>query len=428
MQYLIADARLRQSVAEVAVTATTGVAAVQIGGMTLHRWAGIGRGDGSASELLRAIRSKRNGVDAWRQTRILFIDEISMCSGELFSALSACGSAVRQNSRPFGGLQLVVAGDFLQLPPVKFDQRAFETDVWTALFPPSQSVVMRKIYRQTDASFLRVLDAIRRGTVTDDMLAELNKCVRPFSTGDGIVSTKLFTRNVDVDELNRVELARLPSESRAFKALDALLDDKNVTGRPVQNDGEHQLFKSVPYHRDLVLKVDAQVMLLYNLDQEKGLVNGSRGVVVGFVKKMASSDTSRNGVGTQWFRANDNMVPLVKFPSCGRPLEIDPRECSAASQKEQVTRVQIPLALCWAVTVHKSQGLTLDRATLDLGASWAEGQAYTALSRVRSFAGLSLQQPVQRGHIHVSKATIEFYDRLVHDSNNAKSQAPSSKP
>ena len=225
LQFLVAESRLRLSVDQVAVTASTGVAAVLVGGTTLHRWAGIDKGEGTNQELLSKVHSKRGAVDSWRRARVLFIDEISMLSGELFSSLSWLGQSIRRSNQPFGGLQVVCCGDFLQLGPVNFIQYAFQVPEWISMYPREFCVVLRVIYRQTDAAFLRILDGIRLGRATPEQLAELNKCVRPFSTRDGIVSTKLFCTNSNVDELNRTELERLPSTSftLAYSSIKSLL-------------------------------------------------------------------------------------------------------------------------------------------------------------------------------------------------------------
>lgn len=214
LQFLIAKLRLRPGgIQTVGVTATTGVAAINIGGITLHKWSGIGLGDKSKEALLSNLKRDEAACAVWRRARTLVIDEISMLSGELFRKLSWIASNVRRDGRPFGGLQLIVAGDFLQLPPVVVTEGyVFETQEWKDLFPPSQCVVLRQIYRQTDARYLEILNHIRMGLATQQMLDELNEaCVRPFSTRDGIISTKMFCTNANVDMLNAQELQKVSS-------------------------------------------------------------------------------------------------------------------------------------------------------------------------------------------------------------------------
>lgn len=304
----------------------------------------------------------------------------------------------------------------MQLPPVNFETRAFQVAEWATLFPKESCVLLDVIYRQTDSVFLRTLNAIRCGTMTKEDLEELNRsCVRPFSVKDGIVSTKLFCKNVDVDQLNLTELAKLRCEATVFNAVDTVLDVFTASGLPPKKPvGGNDLFRSMPFGATVTLKVDAQVMLLANLDQEKSLVNGSRGVVVGFCHKSQVPEPmmKKAQIPSTWWQANGDMVPLVRFAHLSLPLQLLPREVEVASQTEMAKRWQLPLALCWAVTIHKAQGLTLDRATLDLSSTFAEGQSYTALSRVRGRDSLSLKEPLALGNIKTSADVVAFYKSM----------------
>ena len=395
MRYLVAELRVRHpSPGAVAVTASTGCAAVSLGGTTLHQWAGVGRCQGSAQTVLAVARNNRRAIRNWQSCRVLLVDEISMISAEVFSAVSQVGAAMRgAPGRPFGGLHVIVCGDFHQLAPVKAEHYCFETPEWRALFG-HRAAVLETVMRQRDEEFVRLLAKIRTGDVSE--LELLNRrCCRPLGPSQGgVVASKLFCTNVAVDAINKEELAKLGAggASRDVHTL------RSVDWH--DDEGGEKLLKSFPVGEEVSLKVGAQVVLLANVAPERGLVNGSRGVVVAFGVDMSDENSA-------WMRRNMQCVPMVKFTS-GTVVAMMPREFSC----EGASRVQVPLSLCWAVTVHKAQGMTLDRCALDLSEAFAVGQAYTALSRVRGMDCLELMKPLKPSNIKTSKVVLEFYRSL----------------
>lgn len=431
LTYIVA--LLRQRGAEegrgVAVTASTGVAAVNVQGTTLHRFACIGRGEGTPAELLRKVKNSPDQGN-WISTRTLVIDEISLVSTDLWTALSYIAVRMRGvagQGKPWGGIQLVVCGDFHQLPPVVVagnearPRWAFQAPEWQECFsaPWGSSVLLRQIYRQTDQQFLNILAEMRVGNVRPETLDLLNaRCCRPLSVQDGILATKLFPLNRDVDEINKMRLAELPGQERVFEAadrLDVLNDDGSDAAIAAQTMGSsHPLFNSIRMQQSVALKVGAQVMLLWNVNEQLGLVNGARGILVGF-KQWAPPKTPQQqqqqqlSMIPQWASGNRE-IPLVKFSCQPRQLiEVEPRETTASNQYAHATRVQIPLGLAWAATVHRAMGLTLDRASIDLSSAFGDGMVYVALSRVKNMDSLSLVAPVQAKSISASDEVAQFY-------------------
>ncbi len=349
----------------VAVTAMTGCAALLLGkyAKTLHGWAGIGLGRGTAQSLSQNIRKIPPLAKRWRETNILIIDEVSMLTPLLLETLDEIAKILRRSQRPFGGMQIVFVGDFLQLPPItkeKVTRFAFESPVWTSLV--KRTIQLKQIFRQKDTTFQNILDEARMGSLSKDSLTILETRINQDYKKEKIQPTILFTRRVDVEEINTSHLDKLPGIAKTFSA---------VTG-PSKHPPSEILATSEKMDKDgmyvpiLTLKEGAQVMLVANLDMEKGLCNGSRGVVVGFQET------------TNW--------PIVEFKHETRVIEPHAWE---SDHKPPIVRSQIPLRLAYALTIHKSQGATLDCALVDIGPSVFEyGQAYVALSRVRNLEGL----------------------------------------
>ncbi len=349
----------------VAVTAMTGCAALLLGrfAKTLHSWAGIGLGRGTPQSLAQGIRKLPPLAKRWRETNILIIDEISMLTPLLLETLDEIAKILRRSQRPFGGLQVVFVGDFLQLPPVAKEgvtRFAFESPVWSSLV--KQTIHLKTIFRQQDTTFQEILDEARMGSLSKESLATLETRINQDYKKEKIQPTILFTRRVDVEEINSSHLDKLPGVAKTFSA---------VTGPSSHPASEilatsNKMDKEGMYVPTLTLKEGAQVMLVTNLDMDKELCNGSRGVVIGFQEI------------TNW--------PIVQFKVETRVIEPHLWE---SEHNPPITRSQIPLRLAYALTIHKSQGATLDCALIDVGPSVFEyGQAYVALSRVRNLEGL----------------------------------------
>ncbi len=364
---------------KIAITALTGCAAILLGhgAKTLHSWAGIGLGKGSVGDLVAAICRNRKAAKNWMTTQLLIIDEISMMSAELFEKLDGVAKVVRRSSAPFGGLQLLLVGDFYQLPPVVDSVSeaqalfCFESPSWAAAV--HETVILKQIHRQTDADFKNLLEHVRVGNMRSEDADMLRSRMGLDWDALEIRPTLLFARRAMVDKINSANLGALSGETITWKAKTLFTADD--TADRLRHDPE-ELTRAVakfdmdgPYDETLTLKDRAQVMLITNLDLDRGLVNGSRGIVVGFDRTSAEP------------------LPIVQFLN-GQRVIIN-RHSWGLDDFKNTVRSQIPLRLAWAGTIHKSQGATLDCALIDIGRTTFEyGQAYVALSRVKSLESL----------------------------------------
>ena len=346
---------LRSHGISVAVTASTGIASTHIGGMTIHSWSGIGIAMFLSKNDLQEIATRDKVVRRVKYTRVLIIDEISMLDGRTLTMVDAVCKTVRKNPAPFGGLQVVLVGDFFQLPPVTQGERAtfaFDANAWSEA--KLTICYLSEQHRQEDAAFLGVLSALRMNELNDDHIALLNER-RTTNAGD---MTKLYSHNMDVDRMNTSELAKLMPKSFTHRM-------RTKGAKPLVE----QIMRGCLSPEELVLKVGAKVMFTKN-NPEWGVVNGTTGTI----------DGTQHGSG----------FPVVLLRS-GRKVTAEPMDWSIISDGVPIASVvQVPLRLAWAMTVHKSQGMSLDAAFIDLSSAFAYGQGYVALSRVRTLAGLHL--------------------------------------
>lgn len=343
----------------VAVTASTGAAALQIGGTTLHRAVGLGVDMGWE-------RSSRRGgwrfqAEELRDLDAIVIDEVSMIDGATLTDAEALCTLARLESHaygPWGGLQVVLVGDLGQLPPVEAQRRGFpfEGEGWTRLEP--EIVELRRVRRQEDKAFAELLGRLRLGHLSRADLQVLADRVNAFDPNTGL---RLAPRRVDVDAANEAALDALPGEAVLFQSVD--------TGTIAAIE---QLERDCMAPRRLKLKVGARVIAVQN-DQVMRWANGSQGTVASF---------ERGGVTVAFDRGGAHWVGPSLFPL---------RERKNGSVVVRAHREQIPLRLGYAVTIHKSQGMSLDRVSVNLDGSFERGLAYVALSRVRSLEGLNLE-------------------------------------
>ncbi|XP_064415803.1 ATP-dependent DNA helicase PIF1 [Latimeria chalumnae] len=362
-------------------TASTGVAACHIGGTTLHAFAGIGSGNVPLEQCVELAR--RPGVlQHWISCRHLIIDEISMVEGEFFDKLEAVARVVRRRDEPFGGIQLIVCGDFLQLPPVTRAKEGpkfcFQARSWKKCI--QLTMELTQVKRQTDKTFISLLQALRLGRCTEEAEEQLRKTAFNQIERDGILATRLCTHKDDVELLNQKRLQQLPGELQTYEAVDS----------------DPMLVKTInrqcPVGQVLQLKKGAQVMLAKNLDVQRGLVNGARGVVVGFQSEAKG-------------------LPHVRF-LCGVTEVIKTeRWMLKAAGGIYLSRQQLPLKLAWAISIHKSQGMSLDCVEISLARVFESGQAYVALSRARSLEGLRVLDFDPR-IVRADPNVLQFYDRL----------------
>lgn len=341
----------------VSVTATTGLAATHIGGNTIHAWSGIGVSDWLADDFEDyLLKSRRDIIET---TDILIIDEISMLHDYRLDMVDTVARTVRDDPRPFGGIQVVLCGDFFQLPPVNRDagkQGGFVTgsNAWQELDPVI--CYLNEQHRQDDESFLEILNALRSGDVRRRHAQALMERIGS-ELGDGEV-TELHTTNVDVESINHRRLHQIEDKTYYY--------DMTSTGA---ENYVASLKRSCLAMERLALKPGALVMAIKN-SQDRKYVNGSLGIVKGFEK---GSD-----------------YPIVEFRS-GKTVTMKPDSWELRDgDKKRAGLSQIPLRLAWAITVHKSQGMTLDAARIDLRKAFVEGMGYVALSRVKRLESLSL--------------------------------------
>lgn len=506
LKRIVAELRLRER--NVAVTASTGVAALNVEGSTLHSFAGLSSHFvGTTKEFTVNIESAWRYKKVWRDLDVLVIDEISMINSVYFDALERAVSRMRehgegepaQTKRPFGGVQLVIVGDFLQLPPVIKDNvyrgigpvsnnststanvsldttstvpaptapvstststasnsssselpslsvagpnatrprqkvgMCFEADSWHRCI--DHVIELSEVIRQKDASFVKMLNEIRYGECSEETIRTLNRLAVPAGNNNNnnnhhdqigtignqleVKPTRLFTVNRAVNDLNEKELAALPDKQRTFSAeTEISIPGWRSMERQFYTQLKNALLKDMNGGRALEavgLKTGAQVVLVKNIT--KSLVNGSRGVVVGWerveeIKNFWDIDWINEDLKKfpHWLHANGNMLPIVKFDS-GRRVTIGPIVFKInGPHGSMCLRCQIPLQLAWAASVHRCQGTTLtNQCIVNLSRVWEPGQVYVALSRVTCMENLRIVSLDPRKSIFAHEKAKRFY-------------------
>ena len=409
---------LRARRVPVAVTASTGIAATHMNGTTIHSWSGIGIKDELTDRDLTNLSRKQFLADRLKDTAVLIIDEISMLHAKQINLVSQVLKHVRKNDKAFGGIQVVVAGDFFQLPPIgskgesNREKFAFMSEAW--LDAKFHICYLSEQHRQVSEAanggldLDDILNQIRRQEVTFEAIAALEAT---FDQNVDIKRTRLYTHNLNVNKINDKELAALEGEMMRFEAT-STGDSKLV----------ETLKKTVRTQDELILKVGAKVMFIKN-NTELGVSNGTMGELIGFaaVKIDDSKDSSealitdddtstdsdedaaksKKGAAkkekdsdkkqTKDKKTTTQKMPVVRLNS-GREIIAEPEEWMIEDETGDVlaSYEQVPLCLAWAITIHKSQGMTLDAAEIDLSRTFELGQGYVALSRLKSLAGLQL--------------------------------------
>jgi len=386
--FLIKEMKYQSRSRRMVVTATTGIAAYNINGITLNSFMGIGTGEQSAEVLLKKVLRKRGVRERIRNTDILVIDEISMLSADLFEKVNSICQVVRKSSLPMGGLQMVMTGDLLQLQPVfkeKESRLVIESRVFSSYFRSRNTVVLKENFRHLDANFKEVLLRIRLGEQTEDDIKLLQSrmiskmCPSDLELQDAVY---LVSSNRQAQAINMNNLNNITSEVMTYKSVFSESGDKELTKELYDQFN----LKGI---NEIRLKKGARVMLIKNLSVEEGLVNGSVGTIDSFTM---------------------DKYPIVSFDN-GVRMEILPVEWSVEMGDDCSKAVQIPLMLCWALTCHRVQGLTLDKAVMTLGDAFCEHQVFVALSRVRRLEGLYLETFDAR-KIVVNEKVKEFLSKL----------------
>jgi ATP-dependent DNA helicase PIF1 len=344
---------LRQNNIVVGVTASTGIAATHMNGMTIHSWAGLGIGD---SIDIERILTKSTLKKRMAETRVLIIDEVSMLDGHVLDAVDEITRAFKDKTKPFGGLQVVLSGDLFQLPPVTRSGEpffVFDSEAWKSM--SLKICYLDEQHRQDDSNLLSILNAIRSNDVDETHFEELSERMKPAPEGEDII--KLYTHNAHVDDINKTELNKLKTETKKYQ----------MTGKGRQAAIE-SLVKRCLAPEELVLKVGSEVMFVAN-NPAKHFSNGTLGKVIKF---------------------NDDGKPVVQTKQ--HVIIADEHTWKTEDGDKTIAEVtQLPLRLAWAITIHKSQGMSLDAAEIDLSKSFEPGMGYVALSRVRNIEGLYIK-------------------------------------
>jgi ATP-dependent DNA helicase PIF1 len=404
---------------DIQVCALTGCAAVllECKAKTVHSWAGIGLGNGSIDQVVTKIMKNRYLKATWKGTDILIIDEVSMMSLKIFEMLDAIGKAVRKSQKPFGGIQMIFSGDFYQLPPVgnkdepdttKF---CFESALWFQTFKLEHHISLKKIFRQNDPIYQRILNQIREGRLKrSSNEALLHNVGKEIPADCPIRPTKLFPTRNKVDYINVSEMNNLTTKEYEYKVkyhsdLEMSAQERitrlGYTKEQIQT--ELMFLQSNLRCEEIVkLKVGAQVMCIVNIQLDNGdiLCNGAQGIV---------TDVSVQG------------MPVVKYKN-GYQMTMSPHIWPS----ELIPGIgvsQVPLILAWALTIHKAQGSTLDIAEVDAGSGIFEcGQTYVALSRVKSLEGLYLSS-FDAKRVRINKKVQEFYEVLEKEVKRTEEEA-----
>lgn len=452
LRRIISELRALHTSDRVAVTASTGLAALNIGGQTLHSWTKLGLMKGSKESMLASVMKRRKSQNTnWTNTQVLVVDEISMVPASMLEAIDYIARNYRgRTETPFGGIQLVLCGDFFQLPPVPSrdmprPQRAFEHPLWDEAL--DCQVLLHKVFRQNgDPRLIELLEALRHGRLTKEQELAFKKMSRNIDYGDGLEPTHLFPLRRDVDNYNRDKLSKIQSRQFTYIAKDS-----------GKNEFELSKLENLMADAKLQLKVGAQVMLITNMrDTDPCLVNGTRGAVVSFVPYLLEIEFHglyRTGDIKHWnaaleCRGNDSLpyesrrvledyfgaedfpkmmscaahdtglLPLVDFKDCGlyclkeQEFTVESHEIDKNGKpKVLATRLQLPYILSYALSVHKAQGQTIDRLRVNLGQVFETGQAYVAISRATHSDRLQIIK-FRSDVVKTDPVVVDFYKKL----------------
>lgn len=382
------------------VCAMTGCAAVLLNcsANTLHSWAGIGLARGTIDEVVNRVVKSKFRRKNWNAIEILVIDEVSMLSEKLFIILDLIAKKIKKNTKPFGGIQVIFAGDFHQLPPIGEEDDiqsknfCFESAIWNTVFP--NQIELKTIFRQKDPVYKKILQEIRDGKIKKSSINKLNEYIRKPDNNLLIKPPILLSKRKSAEQINFTEINKLHNDEKKYILQDYIDIEDNVKNKinPKEiNDELNYLKNNILAEKELLLKIGTQVMCIANIDIEgtNAIVNGSQGIIIDF----------KQG------------YPLIKFNNG------ETRLIKEYLWKSEIIKgigiKQIPLIHAWAITIHKAQGLTLETAYIDIGNSIFEcGQTYVALSRLISLDGLYLAafNPYK---IKLFTKVIKFYKNLV---------------
>jgi len=396
---------------DIQVCALTGCAAVLLErkAKTIHSWSSIGLGNGTIEQIVNKIMKNKYAKGVWKSINILIIDEVSMMSKKIFELLDLIGKAVRKNTRPFGGIQLIFSGDFYQLPPVgNRDEEdtsmfCFESEQWFETFDKNDHVVLNHIFRQSDPIYQRILNQIREGRLKKSSNELLLHIVgKEIPNNSSIKPTKLFPTRNKVDYINVTEMSNLLGVEHEFKLkyhsdLEIKKEEREIRRRFSNEQIQIELIylkNNLRCDEIIKLKIGSQVMCTVNIELNNGeiLCNGAQGIIINF---------------------NSDGFPIVKYNN-GYQMTMY-HHVWTSETIPGIGVSQVPLILAWALTIHKAQGATLEIAEVDVGSGIFEcGQTYVALSRVKNLEGLYLTS-FEAKRIKINKKVQEFYCNLENE-------------
>tara|TARA_B110000285_G_scaffold66641_1_gene76531 strand:- start:170 stop:1789 length:1620 start_codon:yes stop_codon:yes gene_type:complete len=430
---------------DIQICAMTGCAAVMLEckAKTIHSWAGIGLCTENREKMVERVSRNRYAKATWKAVDILVVDEVSMMSQKIFETLDAIGKHIRRNRRPFGGIQLLFTGDFYQLPPVSKDKGiianpedkiesnfCFQSSLWNDTFTWENHISLIKIFRQTDLVYQKILNQIRKGALKQSSYNILMKQIgkeMPQISGTQFKPTKLYpTRNL-AKMVNEEEMSNLHTEATLFEIKKRYDLEMTKAEQAIQMCfSKEQKDKELAYLQGnllcdpvLHLKVGTQVMCLVNIRLNNGdmICNGSQGIVV----RMTEPTTILRQSASMGPTTESVSLPVVKFRQGNYEMTMDYHVWTSANIPG-IGVAQIPLIHAWALTIHKSQGSTLEMAEIDAGSGIFEcGQTYVALSRVKSLEGLFLSA-FDPSRIKINGAVRDFYEKM---ELNAKTHSTS---
>ena len=372
---------------DIAITSTTGTSALLISGTTIHSFAGIGLGNDTVDNLIKKVKSNFFLRRKWKNVRLLIIDEISMLSPDIFDKLNKIGQAVRENKKSFGGIQLVLSGDFCQLPVVKSAKFCFQAESW--YITVHETICLEEILRQDDLDFQDCLNEIRLGGCSESTEEMLSSRLNVKLNINGIEPTKLYSKNQIVNKINKDKIQQLIDNGNKKLIYKSALVHNKIPDRELEYL-KKKIDKDCPAINELLVAVGAQIIIIKNISIENGIVNGSRGIVIDLEPDYIK----------------------VKLLS-GKEFDIQRASWKIEDNNYYITKNQFPVKLAYALTIHKSQGTSIDYVETNISNTsiFEYGQVYTVLSRCRSLEGLTLNdfdKEAIKCHPEVKKFYLKF--------------------